>query len=388
MLETKMLKCSGCGVCSAICPKHCITMKLNNDGFYNPVKDKESCVNCSLCEDVCYIRKKDTISLDKMRLYSAEALDLNVLRESSSGGIAWLIAQNAIINGYAVCGVVYNYKAHRAEHQIFYSAAGLEQLKGSKYLQSYTQKAFEEILNVLQKCPDKKFLVFGTPCQIASLSNALRIKKLRDRVILVDIFCHGVPSNLLWQKYMSWLNDKHGIEDDKIMNLKFRDKEYSWHKYFMHVSASKSGGMVIEYIAEVNNDPFLKLFTMGVVNQESCFSCPFRNQTAADIRLGDYWGSRFLENEKGVSMVLVNTEIGSELINSIKTQANVSIQDIKERFGQQHTDYQYPKYYNASLSMLKDDCVQLRSVINLYETDFDRLKQKVKKFIKKIFRLY
>lgn len=185
-----------------------------------------------------------------------------------------------------------------------------------------------------------------------------------------------------------WLDTKYGIKEDDVIKLTFRDKQYSWHKYFMHITASENAGRKHqEYIAGMDSDPFLRLFTLGVVNQKSCFTCPFRNKTAADVRLGDYWGSRFERNEDGVSMILVNTEVGRKLVDAIKLQVDISAQNIEDRFGQQHTDYQYPKYYEASLMMLRDDHVRLKSIINLYETDFDRLKRKVKVFIKRTLRL-
>ena len=107
-------------------------------------------------------------------------------------------------------------------------------------------------------------------------------------------------------------------------------------------------------MASRGKDPFLKLFSMGVVNQESCFTCPFRNKTSADIRLGDYWGERFKNNEDGVSMVLINGSRGLALLNAISDQVTINRQDITDRLGQQHTDYDYPKYYEKSLELLKN----------------------------------
>lgn len=131
-----MSECSGCGACSIVCPKNCIGMELNRDGFYKPRIDENRCVQCGLCEDVCPLKESNGVSLDELNLYSATAVDDTIREESSSGGIAWLIAEYAIEQGYAVCGVVYNYAAQHAEHKVFYNFTGLEQLKGSKYLQS------------------------------------------------------------------------------------------------------------------------------------------------------------------------------------------------------------------------------------------------------------
>ena len=321
-------------------------------------------------------------------MYSAFAIEKRIRTESSSGGIAWLLAERAVELGYGICGVTYNYKEKRAEHKNFFELDGMRALKGSKYLQSICEPAFQDVLKELQFNCNRRFIIFGTPCQIAGINHVLIKKELRKRVALVDIFCHGTPSYLLWQKYWKWLDLDKGMKEGKKMILTFRDKTYSWHKYFMHITSTSKNewGGVKEYLAEADRDPFLKLFTLGVVNQEACFTCPYRNQTAADIRLGDYWGPRFESTEEGVSMILVNTEIGRNLMDGIKEKINYFEQDIKERFGQQHTDYQYPKYYDASLMMLRDDRVRLNSIIDLYENGFDRFKKQVKVLVEKLLK--
>ena len=167
-----------------------------------------------------------------------------------------------------------------------------------------------------------------------------------------------------------------------IKNITFRDKAYSWHEYYMHII-----GGVTAYVEHKERDPFLKLFSMGVVNQESCFTCPFRNKSSADIRLGDYWGNRFKDNEEGVSMVIVNSSRGQEILDAIRDEITITRQDIKDRFGQQHTDYEYPKYYKRSLEMLKDSQFSFKDVVNLYETDYDRFKRTIKNIIKKMLHI-
>lgn len=141
------------------------------------------------------------------------------------------------------------------------------------------------------------------------------------------------------------------------------------------------------YVESREKDPFLKLFSMGVVNQEACFTCPFRNKTSADIRLGDYWGERFKNNEDGVSMVLISGNRGLTLLNDIRDRIIINKQDITERFGQQHTDYDYPKYYKKSLELLKDGKSEFKNVIGLYESGLNRFKRKMKKILKQLLRI-
>lgn len=133
-----------------------------------------------------------------------------------------------------------------------------------------------------------------------------------------------------------------------------------------------------------SNDDFLKLFTMGVTNQRACFVCPYRNSSSADIRIGDYWGSRYEKSETGVSMVLVGTEVGQKFMNLIEDRSKLECHDISERLAQQHMDYKCPKYYDISLKKLRDANVDLRQIINLYETKIWRLKKKIKSIIKQL----
>ena len=123
----------------------------------------------------------------------------------------------------------------------------------------------------------------------------------------------------------------------------------------------------ISYVADREYDPFLKLFTMGVVNQESCFTCPYRNLSSADIRLGDYWGKRYENSEEGVSMVIVNTLQGAGLMKAVEGVLCLEQHDMEERFSQQHTDYDYSKYYKKSLEMLRDDKIDFKDIIGFIQ---------------------
>lgn len=374
--------CSGCSACASVCPKECIKIEYNEDGFLRPFTDEKSCIHCDLCEKVCPMERTNAVSLDDGVLYAAWG-DVVDQKKSSSGGVAAKLACYAVSRGYEVCGAALDYNTLRVNHRVVSRMDELEALRGSKYLQSNVLNAFCDMFKTLKKSPEKKFFVFGTPCQIAGLRNVLEQKHLLDRVLLIDIFCHGVPTNHLWEKYKNWIVRKMKLTSiGDIKNITFRDKAYSWHEYYMHIIG---GGTA--YVEHKERDPFLKLFSMGVVNQESCFTCPFRNKSSADIRLGDYWGNRFKDNEEGVSMVIVNSSRGQEILDAIRDEITITKQDIKDRFGQQHTDYEYPKYYKRSLEMLNDSQFLFKDVVNLYETDYDRFKRTIKNIIKKMLHI-
>lgn len=227
--------CSGCSACASVCPKECIKIEYNEDGFLRPFTDEKSCIHCDLCEKVCPMERTNAVSLDDGVLYAAWG-DVVDQKKSSSGGVAAKLACYAVSRGYEVCGAALDYNTLRVNHRVVSRMDELEALRGSKYLQSNVLNAFCDMFKTLKKSPEKKFFVFGTPCQIAGLRNVLEQKHILDRVLLIDIFCHGVPTNHLREKYKNWIVRKMKLTSiGDIKNITFRDKAYSWHEYYMHI---------------------------------------------------------------------------------------------------------------------------------------------------------
>lgn len=374
-------KCSGCSACSVICPTDSIEMKLNRDGFIRPYIDKKKCIDCKLCEKICIFNQKDTgKSLDDANLYSAWSKNFEIRETTTSGGIGYEISKWALSKGYYVCGVEFLYEKMRAQHFVCKNAEEIEKLKGSKYLQSDCQYAIKQLIKILMDNPKQKAIFFGTPCQVAGVRNVLIKKRLRERVILIDIFCHGVPTFNLWENYLSWLENKKKIKRAEIKKLIFRDKKYSWHTYYMHITCDNNK----EYICSRKKDPFLKLFSMGTLNQKECFTCMYRNNSFADIRLGDFWGERYQESEKGYSMVLTLSEIGEKIISNLEDIEKENI-SIEERLGQQHSDYALPNDYEKGFDML-NKTNNLQSIVNYYDPILKRIIRESKQTIKKIIK--
>lgn len=372
-----MMKCTGCSACDMACPVDCITMERNEKGFLRPVVDETKCIKCGLCDKVCVLKENHLKSLDEAEMYSAFSKDSIVRESTSSGGIGYCLAKNAFNHGYMVCGATLDYKEKKVKHIICKSKFDIEKLKGSKYLQSECLEAFKKIAYELKSNPDKKAMIFGTPCQIVGLDNVLKKKKLREQAILVDIFCHGVPSQLLWSQYISWLDKKHKIKWEDVKEIIFRDKKYSWHSYFMHIKTNQK-----EYVCSRETDYFLKLFSMGVLNQKECYTCKFRNSSAADIRLGDYWGKRYENSEEGFSMVLLQTEVGKEFFDNLDNIETLRV-PIEERLGQQHEDYKTPKYWDKGFELLLNG-KSLRKVIILHDPIHKAIWRNIKQKIKNI----
>lgn len=371
--------CSGCGTCSAVCPTHAISIEINKEGFQSYVFNEEKCIKCGLCVNACPMLKIDISKvLDCKKFYSFKALDKNILSKSSSGGVAHIIASTLNKKGYYVCGCSYNNEKDIAEHIIIEPnhVDELSKLQGSKYIQSHSAEAIENCIKIGKK---NKVLFIGTPCQIAGIDKVAKINKIRDNFILVDIICHGVPTNNLWQKYIKEKMEKYPSLKPKHKIIMRSGTLTKNRKYVM---------MLLDYNNKViykNNqekDLFYAFFNDGTCYNSSCFECPYRTKTSADIRIGDYWGDRFKNDSTGISMICVMNENGLNLINSIK---NENVADIKEQKKEEYFDVQYPMnrntplYRDKLLDELKDDSKSLISIKKKY--------LKNKKIIKKMYRL-
>ena len=309
------LSCTGCSVCHVICPVNAIKIELSQDGFYTATLDKQKCIDCGKCLKICpkFIDNSSINKFENLPLYASWSLDNSVQQSCSSGGIAFEISKYGLDNGYKIAGVIYDYTEQKAKTIIVDNINDLELLKGSKYLQSACAQAFDEII----KSKDK-FIVFGTPCQIVGLSLAAEQNNFRDRLILIDFFCHGVPTYLMWNKFLEYIKKK--IE--KISNVNFRNKKYGWHSYTMKIN---------DFFIKENKNPFYTLFFGNLLLNDSCYNCNTKSSfDFADIRIGDFWGLTFDNREDGVSTLIPMTNKGKEIIENLK---NNKIALLKQEHG-------------------------------------------------------
>lgn len=229
--------CYGCGVCAITCPKHLIKIILSQNGFYEPnIIEPTTCTKCSLCIGVCSYSKDDlSLSHRCIKSYAAWSNDVQVRYKCSSGGVGFEVGRTLIGRGYKVCGVRYNPDTNRAEHYIATTVEELIPSIGSKYIQSYTVDGFKAINR------KEKYLVTGTPCQIDSFRRYIQKFRCEDNFVLMDFFCHGVPSMWLWRKYVAEVEKKIG----KITYASWRNKFTGWHdSWAMSMDGEKTGEKV------------------------------------------------------------------------------------------------------------------------------------------------
>jgi coenzyme F420-reducing hydrogenase beta subunit len=364
--------CSGCSACYLICKFNAISMKINEYGFYRPCVDEDKCTHCNLCNKVCMIKEGIPLvnEVANVNLYSAFTNENEIRHTSSSGGIGYEIARQGIKDGYDICGVIYDEKEHVAKHIVLNkeNKNKLSLLQGSKYIQSINAQAFKKISN------SQKAIIFGTPCQIAGLDMILRKKGIRRNFILIDVFCHGVPTYNLWNKYLKFINDKYKVgEFPKVL---FRNKKLGWHKYYINIYSEDNS-----YIKFKEFDPFLKLFCNAACNSLSCYKCKFRTKTASDIRLGDYWGKRHNKDDSGYSMVATNTLAGLNCFNKLENISAI-ITPRSEYKAQQTDEIEIPKFREKILNDLLKESINIKKIMRLYPNYYYfYLKHKLKKII-------
>ena len=231
---SKKNDCCGCNACSLICPKHCIAMKMDEEGFFYPIVDVSICVHCGLCEKVCpMINSKESVS--PIEVFAAKNDNEEVRSLSSSGGIVSLLAENILCSGGKVVGAIWNDSWH-VEHEFIDNVGDLHKIRSSKYLQSDTKDTYKRTKYLLEDGIEVMYT--GTPCQIAALK--LYLRKTYDNLLAVECVCQSVPSPGVWTKYLHERVEKDRKQLSDIVNISFRNKETGWKGYSCSIDYSDS----------------------------------------------------------------------------------------------------------------------------------------------------
>ena len=294
--------CTGCFACYNVCPVNAIEMKYDNEGFYKPLISS-NCIECGKCIKTCpVIENKNSNKV--LETYAAWSNDEEILLNSSSGGIFSELAFEILNEDGIVYGV--GWEDGEVKHKRITTKDGLKELQGSKYLPSFVGDAYKNVIEDLKD--GRKVLFSGTPCQIAGLNKIIK----NDNLITVDLICHGMPSYKAFEKYCK----EEFLE--KVKKVDFRSKKTGWINYSL-----------IYYTNILKNnyhrmDKFFFGFLKDIYLNEPCYNCKFKGtkegkNREADITLADFWGvPKELFNEKGVSLVVINTKKGKELFSKIK----------------------------------------------------------------------
>lgn len=310
---TNAADCCGCGACADICPKRCITMEQDGEGFFYPVTDPARCIDCGLCERVCPMQKKPTAQPGEVKAYAAFATEDDLRGKSSSGGLFTLLAEEILSRGGCVAGAAFD-DEFSVHHILVENVRDLEKLRGSKYVQSRMEDTYLCVKEQLQK--GRPVLFTGVGCQVAGLKAYLG--KEYDNLYTVDVLCHGVPSPKVWSKYVAEQEKNQG---SKLKAASFRHKRMGWKKFSM-VMDFESGA---RYAQLIGTDPYMRAFLANICLRPSCHSCRFKAvPRLSDLTIGDAWGIEKhmpeLDDDRGASVILINSEKGQKLFDRISSR--------------------------------------------------------------------
>ena len=307
--------CTGCGACRQACPRQCISMQPDCEGFLRPQIDMDQCVGCQkcrrICPALCSIRKDDF----RQEAYAVQNKDSAVLSHSSSGGVAGTVTRRTLQDGGTVYGCIFD-NCMVARHQRLTDISETGRLFGSKYVQSDIGDSYSQVKSDLNTGRSVTF--FGTPCQVAGLYGYLENTNTSS-LLTVELICHGVPSPALFAAYLRWKEDKL---KEPITDFSFRGKSrYGWNTAYILKTKTKTK----EQLSTL--DPYYHDFMEAVNYRECCYQCAYASpDRLADLTIGDYWGIRQAHPEweekmhKGVSALLVNTQRGKAFWDTIQDE--------------------------------------------------------------------
>ncbi len=313
--------CVGCGGCKAVCKSQAISLIENQQGFIKSYIDSNKCIDCGLCKKACPI-ESTPLKNEVLEVFAYKAKD-SLRKKSTSGGAASALAESIINNGGSVYGASLD-ENFKLSHIRITNKKDIALMQGTKYIQSDMTGVFEQLSYDLKA--QRAVLFTGTPCQTAAVLNFVKSKKLpQEKLYLCDIICHGVPSPKAFNDYILWLKERETF--DKYY---FRNKEISWRGDSASVSLD-NGIKANKYISS-----FMSLYYSNLLTDEACFDCKFTTkERVSDITVSDFWGiedtAAKFEDSLGVSMVLVNTQKGRELFESVKgKKISVNLDNAKQ----------------------------------------------------------
>ena len=407
MIQIKDKKdCCGCNACVQRCPKQCITMQADNEGFLYPIVDTALCIDCGLCEKVCPVINQSE-PRQPQKVNAAYNNNEEIRMQSSSGGIFTLLAEETIKKGGVVFGVKFN-KDWMPEFNYTEAIEGITPFRGSKYVQATVGNAYKQAEEFLKA--GRAVLFSGTPCQIAGLKKYLR--KEYDNLLTVDIICHGVPSPKVWNMYLeetcskllktmpdgknSVGSAKGGTYKSCIEAISFRSKITGWKKYsfLLKLNFPNDDGKNTGVFAEtLDKNAFMRAFLSDTILRPSCYNCPTKQgKSHSDITIADFWGidniDPAFDDDKGCGLILMNTPKGTDAYSNLNliSKEKKFEEGIKYNSAYYRSSSPHPNRTKFFKNLDKADCISSHIYKMLVPSLFTRIKNKVKRYIKAILR--
>lgn len=337
MIITEKTSCIGCTACANVCALSAITMQADSEGFLYPVIDDAKCVECGKCKAICPSNKSvfDGLvdSVTEPRVCATKIKDEEIRKISTSGGAFSAIAQSVLENNGVIYGAQFD-ENFKVVHGRATTQEDYKRFMGSKYVQSEMGNTFSLVKKDL--ADGKEVLFTGTPCQVAGLYAFLGNSELRDNLITCEIVCHGAPSPLMWKEHLALIEKE---KNSKIINYKNRSKVEGWNCHNEHFFLENGKSEYKTKLSQNHKDLFYGHFII----RPSCHECKYAapSPRVADIAIADYWGidvvmPDFYDN-KGTSMIILNTPKGEKVFEEIKDTLEYRESSIADAFKDNHS---------------------------------------------------
>jgi len=301
-------KCCGCSACMNACPQKCIVMVKDSEGFLYPKVNLDLCINCEMCEKVCVYYKGEARRVNELSTFAALSIDNQLREQSSSGGLFSIFAMQILDDNGIVYGVAMNDDCRNCSFIRVDNKDLLYKLRGSKYFQAEVGNIYRQVKKDL--IDGKKVLFSGVPCQITALK--LFLNKDYDCLFTVEIICHGVPSQALWNKYVNYLEERY---EARINKVNFRNKKNGWHEFGL----KKEGDNINQYLS-FHKDPFMIMFLKNYCLRPSCYSCRAKMiGSMSDLTIADFWGienvAPEMDDDLGTSLLIIQSSKGKKMLD-------------------------------------------------------------------------
>ena len=352
--------CTACGACVSKCPKGCISYKTDKYGFEYPYIDRDTCVNCGKCNEVCHVINSP-VKKQPLKAYAAWSKDSDDRKTSTSGGIASVFYDRILSDGGCCFGAEFDNNLNAVISG--YNDSRVKRFKKSKYVHSDMADSYSRVKEQLEN--NSNVIFIGLPCQAAALKTYLN--KDYEKLTVVDIVCHGVPPKAYLRSHIDYINQK----TEKIAdNVDFRENSSYFFKTF------KNGKLL--YKKHCFEDTYLYAFNKTLSFYESCYRCVYScGERCSDITIGDFWG---LGEEKPfehsfnepVSLILVNTEKGESFFDSVKSSVFCEQRDISEAV-KRNDNLKFPSKRNGKRDKFLENYTKYgfeKSVRSLYRMNF------------------
>ena len=385
--------CCGCTACANICPKNCITMAPDEEGFLYPAVNKDLCINCGLCEKVCPVIKLPKVEDGERKSYAVRSKNSDVLRKSTSGGFFTPIANYVLNNGGVICAATYS-DEWVVVHEFLTESneEAFAKFRGSKYVQSCLGDCFSRVKAYLKQ---GRFVCFiGTTCQVNGLKKFIGDD---SNLLTVDLVCHGTPSPKLWGKYINYQQEQY---NSQIKSVSFRNKTYGYHSGTMKIEFAN--GKI--YYGSARVDYMLKSFFREISSRPICYQCPFKQvERCSDLTIYDCWHFSDLvegkkDDDKGYTNVIVQTEKGADILSALADKLEIYRVDTQKAIEldgvmvtksavphPRRNDYYkgldketIPQHIQKFIPVTKKDILIEKSKLVLYKTKLLKLLKKLK----------